>query len=393
MKILKKTMPILSAVLLFIGCSKDAGQGTVPDGPGIEDGKIELSFGLAIPKFPSALSLPAAGLTEEQENAVNNVWVLQFDASGNLVLNEYYDTFTVVSTTEKKVSVALFKYAASTVYFVANVGSELLKSLQPLTLSAFESRTLDFTDWASTVKTNGLPMVGVYSGSTMEAPTESIKLIRMVSRIEFTCTVDLTSKEIDLGGGKVLPADQLSLSRVQITNASSNVRYKAHTLTKSGDLMVCPVFPANATAGDLADNYRHYDEDASIAAQKTFTLVWYLPENLKGAVAGLTETTKGPANAPAGSTCIEISGDYTTSRYVMNESGVEELVTEIKDVTYCIYPGQNNTTDFNLIRNYSYKIGTTINGIDNTDTRVVVEKGIPAGEYTDGEWPEDASGE
>ena len=46
MKILKKTMPILSAVLLFIGCSKDAGQGTVPDGPGIEDGKIELSFGL-----------------------------------------------------------------------------------------------------------------------------------------------------------------------------------------------------------------------------------------------------------------------------------------------------------------------------------------------------------
>ena len=44
----------------------------------------------------------------------------------------------------------------------------------------------------------------------------------------------------------------------------------------------------------------------------------------------------------------------------------------------------------NLIRNYSYKISTTINGIDNTDTRVVVEKGIPAGEYIDGEWPEDA---
>ncbi len=63
-------------------------------------------------------------------------------------------------------SVALFKYAASTVYFVANVGSELLKSLQPLTLSAFESRTLDFTDWASTVKTNGLPMVGVYLSRT-----------------------------------------------------------------------------------------------------------------------------------------------------------------------------------------------------------------------------------
>lgn len=391
MKMLKKTMPILTAVLLFIGCSKDAGQGTVPDGPEPEGEKVELSFDLATPKFPSALSLPAAGLTEEQENAVNNVWVLQFDASGNLVLNEYYDTFTVVSATEKKVSVALFKYASSTLYFVANVGSELLKSLQPLTLSAFETRTLGFTDWVSTVQTNGLPMVGVYTGSTMEAPSEAIKLIRMVSRIEFTCTVDLTSKEINLGGGKVLPADQLSLSRVQITNAASKVQYKAHTLTKSGDLMVCPVYPANAVAGDLADNYVHYDEDTSVAGKKTFTLVWYLPENLKGAVAGLTETTKGPSNAPAGSTCIEISGDYTTSRYVTDEeSGAEKLVTEIKDVTYCIYPGQNNTTDFNLIRNYSYKIGTTINGIDNTDTRVVVEKGIPAGEYVDGVLPPDA---
>lgn len=382
-------MPILTALLLFIGCSKDAGQSPVPDGPDPEDGKVEMTFDLAVPKLVSSTSLPASGLTEEQENAVNNLWVLQFDANGNLLLNEYYDTFTVVSETERKVNVALFKYASSTIYFVANVGAEHFKSLQPVTLGTFETQTLDFSDWAGTVATNGLPMVGVYTGSTMETPSEAIKLIRLVSRVAFTCTVDLVSKDISLGGGKVLPADQLSLSRVQITNAASKVQYKAHTLNKSGDLMVCPTYPANATAGDLADNYLHYDEDTSVAGKATFTLVWYLPENLKGAVAGLTETTKGPANAPAGSTCIEISGDYTTSRYVTNESGVEELVTEIKDVTYCIYPGQNETTDFNLIRNYSYKVGTTIKGIDNTDTRVVVEKGIPAGEYTEGEWPED----
>lgn len=388
MKIFQKSMPILTALLLFIGCSKESVQSPIPDGPEPTDGKVEMTIGLAVPKMTSRASLPASGLTEAQENAVNNLWVLQFDASGSLLLNEYYDVFTVVSDTERKVSVALFKNASSTIYFVANVGAERFKSLPATTLTSFETQTLDFSEWGSAAKTNGLPMVGVYTGSTMVAPTDAIKLIRLVSRVEFTCTVDLESKDMTLGGGKVLPADQLSLSRIQITNAASKVQYKAHALTQSGSLMVCPIYPANATAGNLADNYLHYDEDASIAGKKTFTLVWYLPENLKGAVAGLTETTKGPASAPAGSTCIEISGDYTTSRYITDESG-EKLVTEIKDVTYCIYPGQNETTDFNLIRNYSYTIGTTIKGIDNTDTRVVVEKGIPAGEYAEGEWPED----
>ena len=54
-------MPILSAVLLLYRMQQRRRAGyTVPDGPGIEDGKPELSFGLAIPKCPSALSLPAA---------------------------------------------------------------------------------------------------------------------------------------------------------------------------------------------------------------------------------------------------------------------------------------------------------------------------------------------
>ncbi len=396
MKIFSKMMPMLFALLLFIGCSKESGQVSVPDGPVPEDGKTELTIGLAIPKLAGGLSLPASGtgVTEEQESAVYDLWVLQFDASGALLLSECYDKFTPVSSTQKKVSVALFKNASSTVYFVANVGKEYFKSLGSVTLADFEAQTFDFSEWAGSVSTSGLPMVGTYTGSTEQAPTEPIELIRLVSRVEFTCTVDLTSQEIDLGGGKILPADQLKLNRVQITNAASKVQYKAHALTQSGDLMVCPTYPANATNADLADNYLSYGEDTSVAGKTTFTLVWYLPENLKGAVAGLTETTKGPDKAPAGSTCIEISGDYTTSAYVPNEATEdptdEVLATTIKDVTYCIYPGQNATTDFNLIRNYSYKISTTINGIDNADTRVVVEKGIPAGEYIDGEWPEDA---
>ena len=391
MKILKKTMLMLSATLLVVGCSKDAGQGVLPDDPASDDGKVEMTFDLAASSLSGAASLPASGLTADQESAVNNVWVLQFDNTGKLVLHEFYDQFTSVSATDKKLSVALIEDTNSKVYFVANAGADCFTTLaEATTLAAFEKQTLDLSGWAGSAGTTGLPMVGVYTGSTTEAPSAVVPLTRLVSKVVFTCTVALNSTETTLSNGKTLPADVLSLNRVQITNAASKVQYAAHELSGT-DPVVCPVFPANATNADLADNYLSYDEDTSVDGQTTFTFTWYLPENLKGAVAGLTETTKGPKNAPAGSTCIEISGDYTTSTYVPNEDNTDEvLATTIKDVTYCIYPGQNATTDFNLIRNYSYTITTTIKGISDADTRVVVEKGIPAGEYIDGVWPEDA---
>ncbi len=396
MKILRKAMPMLSAALLFVACSKDAEPGTEPGGSTIGGETVETTFDLAVSRLSSATSLPAStGMTAEQEDAVNNVWVLQF-IGGDMVLHEYYDQFTPVSSTAKKVSVAL-KPGNSTVYFVANVGADYFASMKPVTLSAFEADVFDFSDWKGTAAT-GLPMVGSYTGPTATPPAEAVKLTRMVSRIEFTCTLDLPTNSTPLPSGSVLPAPQLKLSRVQITNAANNVRYKAHTLTGS-TLKVCPVFPANANNSDLADNYMHYDEDTSVAGKTTFTIVWYVPENLKGAIVPTVDTSlsaeeqdkqaqkdKSSKYAPAGSTCIELSGDYIETTYTKDEADQDVLSETIKDVTYCIYPGQNATTDFNLIRNYSYTIETTIKGIDETDTRVIVEKGIPAGSYIDGEW-------
>ncbi|MCM1302414.1 MAG: hypothetical protein NC250_09795 [Alistipes senegalensis] len=397
MKTLRKVMPMLSAALLFIACSKEAGPGTEPGGSTPDGETVETTFDLAVSRLSSATSLPAStGMTAEQENAVNNVWVLQF-ISGDMVLHEYYDKFTPVSSTAKKVSVAL-KPGISTVYFVANVGADYFASMESATLAAFEADVFDFSDWMGTSAT-GLPMVGSFTGSTTTPPAEAVKLTRMVSRIEFQCTLDLPTDVTTLPSGNKLPSPELKLSRVQITNAANNVRYKAHALTGS-TLKVCPTFPANANDSDLADNYMHYAEDTSVAGKTTFTIVWYVPENLKGAItlssadSSLSpeeqekqwQKEKNPKNAPAGSTCIELSGDYIETTYTKDDKDNEVLFESIKDVTYCIYPGQNGTTDFNLIRNYSYTIKTTIKGIDETDTRVIVEKGIPAGSYLDGEW-------
>lgn len=87
----------------------------------------------------------------------------------------------------------------------------------------------------------------------------------------------------------------------------------------------------------------------------------------------MTDKTKDLEHAPEYSTCIDVSGEYTQGE-------------KTTDVTYRIYLGKNNSTDFNLIRNNAYKVTVTILGINENDKRVIVEKGIPAGKYDDEEW-------
>ena len=122
------------------------------------------------------------------------------------------------------------------------------------------------------------------------------------------------------------------------------------------------------------DNFFDFAEIAVPEADKnSVTKILYIPENLRGVVTGLTDKTKDLEHAPEYSTCIDVSGEYTQGE-------------KTTDVTYRIYLGKNNSTDFNLIRNNAYKVTVTILGINEDDKRVIVEKGIPAGKYDDEEW-------
>ena len=379
MKILKKSMPILTALLLFIGCSKEPVQSPAPDGP--EPGDETVTFDFAVSTLVSTVSAPAAGLDDTKEKAINNLWVFQYSGDGNTLLtSEYYDAVTDLTSGYWTVNVAVQKLPSSKLFFVANVGPDYFVTTKPAaTASAFETSTFDFSNWGSTEATaNGLPMYGTYTGSTESAPSDPIALHRMVARVQLICNVNLDSKETNTSNGK-RPADNFKVTRVQIMDAATKVQYQAHTNTTS------TIYPANASNADLADNYHHYDAET---VSGSISKVWYLPENLKGQVSSITEDSqKAKANAPQGSTYIVIGGDYETS-VLDQETG--EWAPVLKDTSYSIYLGQDATKDFNVVRNYSYKITVTIKGMDTTDLRVEVEKGVPAGEYVDGEWENSA---
>lgn len=365
MKILRKTMPILSAVLLFVSCDKDANETVKPEDPSFGDGKKEVVFNFSTadmdnPQGFIPLNTAATRAGEPaMETELKNLRVLQFDeqnAGAKLIFNEYYTSDQVIDdgSGNKKLYAALYEKAKTCIYVIANVDSARLAKLDgTLTLGKFESMTLDFTGENDITSTGtALPMVGSKFCSTISATSVSISLTRVVAKIAFTCKSQVT-----------IPNETFDIKRIQLVDVASKVAFKVPTVPTAQT----GLFPD----GTSSDNFLDYPERAVSGA--TITHTWYMPENLRGVVAGLTEKTKGGENAPAHSTCIEVSGDYT-------KNGV------LEDVTYCIYPGANASTDFNLIRNNSYTITATIIGKNENDVRVIVEKGIPAGKYDDGEW-------
>ncbi len=280
-----------------------------------------------------------------KEDLLAGLWVLQFDNSDKkLILKEYYEASSIQNN---KLSVALSDAASTTVYFVGNVSAGQFNSLKvgSALLSQFESLLLTYSSEAAVTNSNAsLPMVGTYTGATT-ATTADVKLKRLAAKIVFTCKVDLPANE------------SFALKTIQLRSVPNVSSYKSQTIPTS----TSPVYPA-ADAGNFMDYYAEYPQTGNATEMKNtgVTLIWYLPENLRGVKKGLTEAQKGEANAPAYSTYIEVKGTYT--------QGAESF-----DVAYRVYPGANAANDFNVIRNYKYTITLTIKGANPGD-RVVVNK-------------------
>ena len=177
---------------------------------------------------------------------------------------------------------------------------------------------------------------------------------RLVAKIDFTFDIQITA-----AGEKFTP------SRVSLRSAASCTRFLEHTLPTG----TTGLYPDAASS----DNFINYPA-VSVSGTGSFTYTWYVPENLRGVVSSIkSPSEKGPENAPAGSTFIEIGGDYQRG-------------SALTDVTYTIYLGENASTDFNVVRNYHYTVSSTIKGLNSRDLRVVVDRGVDAGQYVDGIW-------
>ena len=351
MKILRKTMPILSAVLLLASCSKEAGK---TDDPSF-DGKKGVLFSFSTPNMDSQTVSTRAGVNDEE---LKHLRVLQFDGTSDAALLTFNETYTSSNLESgNKLYVDLDETSGTTIYVVANAeASTSLASLSKdyTTLGDFKTLTLDFAKEADVTADDVLPMFGVAGPFSNSEAT--VKLTRMVAKVSFTCTVDIPAST----------KEQFKIQNIQLLDAANKVLFVAKTGSSSDN-----VFPV----ADVNNFFDYVEEAAAPTEEDEISRTWFVPENLKGTITNTDPKKKDTDHAPKRSTYVDVSGYYT------NKDGDEE------PVTYRIYLGANATDDFDLVRNNAYTIKVTIKGKNEHDTRVLVNKGVPAGQYEDGgEW-------
>lgn len=203
-----------------------------------------------------------------------------------------------------------------TLYTVANAGADLGEQTRDYV------RSLRFEQDPDALAGGPFPMSAEQAVSVRGDMRLDVTLIRAVAKVNFSYSVAVEF------------ATELEIKSVRICNAPCSVSLFA---------------PSRATtSGDVADT----TPDA--ATGQTFSASYYLLENRQGTVAGIgSQDGKNQSVAP----------DFATYIYIEGEAdGVK--------VAYRIYPGENNTTDFNIVRNRVYNINARILGMNTVDWRV-----------------------
>lgn len=273
----------------------------------------------------SVATKSATALTGGDESLISQLWVGQYDTSGNRVFSHY---ISPVTGTTVNLKLKESGEATHHVWFVANCDD--LGEIA--TETALKEHVFTY---ASTV--DGLPdsrlcgMTGMWSGVIRDNGVESIgvDMTRTVAKISFSYLI----------GGDGFSFDP---SSVKLKSVPNKIRME-ETTTQLTDVT--------------------YGEYTGEADANGATMHWYLPENRAGVVtddnAAASEkekTGRGVSNA----TCIELTG-----------TAVQGGVT-YENVTFRFFPGSEDMNDYNIKRNHYYTMSVTLKGIDVTDQRITV---------------------
>lgn len=204
-----------------------------------------------------------------------------------------------------------------TLYAIANLGRDTGDRAQDIV------RTLRVERDPFALENAPFPMSAQQPVSVRGDMQIAVSLIRTVAKVNFSYTVAADFAKI------------FSVKSVQLRSVPLNVA----------------LFGSNRAdaAGVVADM-----EKVLSATGTEYNATYYLLENRQGQVAGIgSQQQKDEAHAPEYATYIAVAGEA---------DGIQ--------IMYRIYLGENNTTDFNVVRNRVYNINARILGMNTMDWRV-----------------------
>lgn len=337
---------LLVMLLGVVSCRQER----LPEAPGGEE-TVAAHFRLT-PEFTGEIQVKSS--TGVNESVIKDVWVVQLNEDGTAALQKPEYITAVSSLSEINV---FLKRIKSDVYFIVNSHNDALldpsAALNTFTAAKIEGLGMSISDGttAETLLTeNGLPMAGKWTGTPALTGIAQVPLTRAVAKVVFSLNASLPA------------GDAFKVLGVRMRGVPTTLQYYRDAAT-----LGTGTYPA-ATGKYLDYPAETFTGDLTSAAQ-TFT--FYLPENRRGISTQTDAKQKNLRNAPDGQgkycTYVEISGEYTEG-------------SAMAPVVYMIFLGENVTNDYNLLRNRSYTVQTTIKGQDFADTRVNREL-----DYTDNE--------
>lgn len=336
---------LLVAAVISGGCTDDILPGERPAIQDFDEGELtEVPLCLSVNDFvvrtqpgtrasePSEVEEPVT----DEEKAVYDLWVFQYDTNGNLLIKPRYYTVTDQAQLDN-LPVFLKTGVTSTVYVVtntnyptwANDGGTAWQRFN--TLEQLKKQQLPEPMPIQTGKDRiAIPMGGsvgnvtVSSGSTIEIP-----VTRMYAKIKIKANI--TVKNMTLRSFNV--TDIPWTCQVEsIVNGRDNDNEPTRVDFPEGTTFVSRAFAAS-------------DMDDEIDAGWT---VIYVPENIRGENGNPSNQISKHeyGTIPSKSLAVEVRTEYGGEVYL-----------------YKVYPGGNDYNNFNIQRNNVYRVTVTINNV------------------------------
>ena len=362
---------LLLLTLLFTGCE------ATEDSGGMDNGKMcDFQFCL---KLPESISVETKVTIGDEKITVNNVWILQYNASGEFIKSLYKEDkasddndfvkendYMVRINTDATSDTEKFSDIVSCFYIIVNGGETLLKDFKG-TETELKATTVDFT--APTGSTPTLLTSGPSKydpKTTSSGSTEGDKKVVFVSRL-FRAYAKVTVR---------VQFNDASASLSDMTATITNIPTKMALYTAGGGSSNSKS-PATIDGTTMKTTETAFSGLTSTAGSSAY---FCMPENLRG--LGISESFEGKnkeSNGP-GSTSVTTStpdGKLTGCTYLTLKGTYKSASSHTAGikVEYRFYLGDNLTNNYNIQRDHHYDLTINIKGANSADLRVKITDG------------------
>lgn len=335
-------MKHLMSISLFLFCAWLLTACTQDDGLTVrgEEREVMLELPVIAPGMDQTGGNASTRSAKEDPEKVikdNKVWVIQFEGTATTSKVKKAKEVTLSNGTVS------FPFALTSgkcrVYITANVVPGV--TVGTTTLQQFETKVLTYaaTTYPLTAGT-GLPMCVWQdidpSAISDASPVPAFRLQAMVAKLILNYTIAAEAQ-----------AEFGSTMTVTLENVINGVAYKAPTTFAN------PAQPSGKSFSAKAVG-------TNVSTTTAYTCTLYVPENIAGQTTGLTSPTqRSTGNAKENATYFKV--------VALAKSGNN-------NITVSLFLGDPaNVNDFNVRRNYAYKMDVNVLGIDEADLRLTTK--------------------